>query len=332
MPKSPRKHSFCVAPMIDWTDRHCRFFHRQISRHAFLYSEMITAAAILRGDTGRLLGFEKAEHPLALQLGGADPQDLASAARIGEEFGYDEINFNVGCPSDKVQNGHFGACLMASPALVAECMAAMREAVAIPVTIKHRLGIDEQDTNETLDKFVETVARSGCRTFIVHARKAWLEGLDPKQNREIPPLDYARVYRLKADFPQLEFILNGGLVSLRDASAPLAHVDGVMLGRAAYHDPYLLSGVDAACFGSAAAAPARRDVVEKMMIYTREQLDRGARLHHITRHMLGLYHARPGARAWRRHISENAHLPGASEKVLGEALEIVESCAANSAP
>ncbi len=316
--------------MIDWTDRHCRYFHRLLTRHAFLYSEMITAAAILHGDVEHLLGFDKSEHKLALQLAGSDPQALAKAARIGETFGYDEINFNVGCPSDRVQEGRFGACLMATPALVAECMGAMREAVQIPVTIKHRLGIDDQDTEGTLDKFVDTVAASGCRTFIVHARKAWLEGLDPKQNREIPPLDYDRVHRLKRDFPELEIIINGGLASLADSQRQLAHVDGVMLGRGAYQEPFLLAAVDAAIYDAKTPSPTRREVVEKMIAYTQDQMDRGAKLHHITRHMLGLYHARPGARAWRRHISENAHKPGANAEILREALEIVQEQARNS--
>jgi len=316
--------------MIDWTDRHCRYFHRLLTRHAFLYSEMITAAAILHGDVEHLLGFDKSEHELALQLAGSDPQALAKAARIGETFGYDEINFNVGCPSDRVQEGRFGACLMATPALVAECMGAMREAVQIPVTIKHRLGIDDQDTEGTLDKFVDTVAASGCRTFIVHARKAWLEGLDPKQNREIPPLDYDRVHRLKRDFPELEIIINGGLASLADSQRQLAHVDGVMLGRGAYQEPFLLAAVDAAIYDAKTPSPTRREVVEKMIAYTQDQMDRGAKLHHITRHMLGLYHARPGARAWRRHISENAHKPGANAEILREALEIVQEQARNS--
>ncbi len=313
--------------MIDWTDRHCRYFHRQLSGRAFLYSEMIVAAAVLRGDTRRLLGFNPAEHDIALQLGGSKPDELAQAARIGQEFGYDEINFNVGCPSGRVQSGHFGASLMAEPGLVAECMAAMAEAVDIPVTIKHRLGIDNQDTEESLDNFVAMVAKTGCRVFIVHARKAWLQGLDPKQNREIPPLDYKRVYRLKRDFPQLEIIINGGILTLDEAQQHLSQLDGVMLGRAAYHEPWLLHGVDACLYGEAETPLTRRDVVEKMILYADRQMQNGARLHHITRHMLGLFHARPGARLWRRHISENAHLPGAGPQVLREALELVEGMA-----
>ncbi len=313
--------------MIDWTDRHCRYFHRQLSKRAFLYSEMIVAAAILRGDTGRLLEFDRAEHDIALQLGGSNPDDLAAAARIGQEFGYDEINFNTGCPSDRVQSGHFGAALMAEPELVGECMAAMSESVDIPVTIKHRLGIDDQDTEESLDNFVAVVAKTGCRTFIVHARKAWLQGLDPKQNREIPPLNYERVYRLKRDFPQLEIIINGGILTLDEAHLHLSRLDGVMLGRAAYHEPWLLHGVDSCLYGEPETPLARRDVVEKMITYAGRQMQNGAKLHHITRHMLGLFHARPGARLWRRHISENAHLPGAGPQILREALELVEGMA-----
>ena len=313
-------HTFCVAPMIDWTDRHCRMFHRVLSRRARLYTEMIAAAAVLHGDAERLLAFDPAERPLALQLGGSDPQELARAARIGEDFGYDEINLNVGCPSDKVQSGRFGACLMASPEQVAACVAAMRAAVRIPVTVKHRLGIDDQDTEETLDRFVATVAAGGCRLFIVHARKAWLEGLDPKQNREIPPLDHGRVHRLKRDHPELDVVLNGGIGSLAEAQTCLAQVDGVMLGRAAYQTPWLLGGVDDHLFGEDNPAASRHEAVEAYLPYMERQLAAGVPLHHMTRHMLGLFHGRPGARQWRRHLSENAHRAGAGTEVVRTAL------------
>ncbi len=314
-------HRFCVAPMIDWTDRHCRMFHRILSRHAHLYTEMVAAAAVLHGDTARLLAFDPAERPLALQLGGSDPRELARAARIGEEFGYDEINLNVGCPSDKVQSGRFGACLMASPERVAECVAALRAALHIPVTVKHRLGIDDQDTEETLDRFVSTVAAGGCRVFIVHARKAWLHGLDPKQNREIPPLDHNRVHRLKRDHPGLEFVLNGGIGSLAAAKDCLAHVDGAMLGRAAYQAPWLLAGVDRQLFGVDNPVTSRQEAVIAFLPYMERQRAAGVPLHHMTRPMLGLFHGQPGARHWRRHISENAHRPGAGVQVVRAALE-----------
>jgi len=255
---SSRLHTFCVAPMMDWTDRHCRFFQRLLSSRALLYTEMVTAEAILHGDRQRLLGFSAEEHPVALQLGGSDPRKLAEAARIGEGFGYDEINLNVGCPSDRVQEGRFGACLMAEPALVAECVAAMRQAVRVPVTVKCRIGIDDQDSEVALDAFVRAVAAAGCRTFIVHARKAWLQGLSPKENREIPPLDYDRVFRLKAARPDLEIVLNGGIGSLAEAHTHVRQVDGVALGRAAYQNPYLLAGVDGSLFGEAHAIPSRR--------------------------------------------------------------------------
>ncbi len=288
--------------MIDWTDRHCRYFHRLLSARARLYTEMIVASAVLRGDAAHLLQFNDCEHPVALQLGGADPAELAAAARIGAEFGYDEINLNVGCPSDKVQSGRFGACLMAEPALVGECVAAMRGAVSVPVTVKHRLGIDEQDTGARLDRFVEILSQAGCDTLIVHARKAWLNGLDPKQNREIPPLDYQRVYRLKQDFPQLRIVLNGGITDLDQAADHLSHVDGVMLGRAAYQTPYLLAGVDEKLFG-AGRPPLRGKVAEAMLDYIERHMATGGRANHVTRHMLGLYHGRPGARMWRRRLS-----------------------------
>jgi tRNA-dihydrouridine synthase A len=320
-------HRFVVPSMMDWTDRHCRFFHRLLSARALLYTEMVTAEAVLHGKREVLLGFSPAEHPVALQLGGSDPAKLAEAAAIGESFGYDEINLNVGCPSDRVQEGRFGACLMAEPELVARCVAAMRKAVRVPVTVKCRIGIDDQDSEADLERFTAAVADAGCRTFIVHARKAWLQGLSPKENREIPPLDYARVYRLKAAHPELEIILNGGITSLEAAEAHLAHVDGVALGRAAYQNPYLLAEVDRRFFGAAATLPSRRAVIEALIPYTERHLAAGGRLNNIARHILGLYHGRPRARAFRRHLSEQAPRAGAGAEVLVEAMQIAEGAA-----
>lgn len=312
-------HRFCVAPMMDWTDRHCRYFLRLISRRAFLYTEMVTTGALLHGDRDYLLGFDPAEHPIALQLGGSDPQALASCARMGAEAGYDEINLNVGCPSDRVSSGRFGACLMAEPALVADCVAAMQAAVDIPVTVKHRIGIDHLDSEAHLHRFVETVAGAGCTRFIVHARKAWLQGLSPKQNREIPPLCYDRVHRLKQAFPHLEIIINGGLARLEDCRTQLAHVDGVMLGREAYHNPWLLAGVDPELYGESAPAQSPHEVIEQFLPYVEARLSEGVPLQAMTRHILGLFQARPGARAWRRHLSENAHRPGAGPDIIRQA-------------
>ncbi len=310
--------------MMDWTDRHCRFFHRLMSARARLYTEMVTAEAILRGDRERLIGFSPEEHPVALQLGGADPARLAEAAAIGEEKGYDEINLNVGCPSDRVQEGRFGACLMAEPDLVARAVAAMRARIAVPVTVKCRIGIDDQDGEADLERFVAAVAAAGCRTFIVHARKAWLQGLSPRENRELPPLDYGRVHRLKAAHPELEIVINGGIASLAEAEAHLARIDGVALGRAAYHDPYLLAEVDRRLFGDSAPAPSRRAVLEALIPYAERHLRQGGRLNNIARHILGLYHGRPRARAFRRHLSEHAPRDGAGIEVLREALRIAE--------
>ncbi len=307
--------------MIDWTDRHCRYFHRQLSRHARLYTEMIVDEAILRGDREYLLGFNAAEHPVALQLGGSDPDKLAAAAKIGEDFGYDEINLNVGCPSDRVQSGTFGACLMKTPDLVAECVAAMREAVSVPVTVKSRIGVDDQDPEECLFSFVEKVSATGCVVFIVHARKAWLQGLSPKENRTIPPLDYDIVRRLKRDHSDLSIILNGGIVSLEQGAELLEDFDGIMLGRAAYENPYLLSAVDKKMFDDAAQMPNRKAIIENMLAYIEEQLDRGAKLHNITRHMLGLFHGQPGARLWRKELTVNAVKAGAGIEVLTELTE-----------
>jgi tRNA-dihydrouridine synthase A len=313
-------HRLSVAPMMDWTDRHCRYLHRLITRRTLLYTEMVTVGAVLHGDRERLLGFDAAEHPVAVQLGGAEPEPLAEAARIAEGEGYDEINLNVGCPSDRVQSGRFGACLMAEPELVAECVAAMRAAVAVPVTVKSRLAIDEMEEWPTLERFVRLVAGTGCTRFIVHARKAWLKGLSPKENREVPPLRYELVYRLKAEFPSLDVTLNGGVRGLDEAAAHLRFVDGVMLGRAAYENPYLLAEADRRFFGGAAPLPSRHEIARAMLPYIEAQRRRGVPLASVTRHMLGLFQGLPGARAWRRHLSENAHLRGAGPEVVEAAL------------
>jgi len=306
--------------MMEWTDRHCRYFLRQISRHCRLYSEMVTSAALLRGDPERLLGFHPAEHPLALQLGGSDPVELAQAARLGEAYGYDEINLNLGCPSDRVRSGRFGACLMAQPERVADCVAAMSASVAVPVTVKTRIGIDDQDSYEALAAFVERLAGAGCRTFIVHARKAILKGLSPKENRTIPPLRYDVVYRLKNEFPGLAIVLNGGIRHLEEAALHLGHVDGVMVGREAYHNPWVLSRVDARFFADPSEIPDRALIVERMLPYIERELSAGAELKHITRHMLGLFQGVPGARTWRRRLSEHAQRAGAGPEVILDAL------------
>jgi tRNA-dihydrouridine synthase A len=316
-----------VAPMMDWTDRFDRFFLRLITRRALLYTEMVTAQAVVQGDRRRLLAFDAAEHPVALQLGGSEPALLAQAARIGEAFGYDEINLNVGCPSDRVQSGRFGACLMAEPGLVADCVAAMRAAVGVPVTVKCRIGIDDQDADADLDAFVDRVAAAGATTFVVHARKAWLQGLSPKQNRDIPPLDHARVHRLKQRRPELCIIVNGGIASLDEAEAHLRRCDGVMLGRAAYHNPWILADVDRRVFGDRHAPPSRDDVVEALLPYVERRLAEGVRLHQVTRHILGLYQGLPGARLWRRHLSENATRPGAGIEVIEQARDLVARAA-----
>jgi tRNA-dihydrouridine synthase A len=309
--------------MMDWTDRHCRVFHRILTQRALLYTEMVTAPAVLHGKRDQLLAFAAEEHPVALQLGGADPARLAEAARIGADYGYDEINLNVGCPSDRVQEGRFGACLMAEPRLVADCVAAMQRAVAIPVTVKCRIGIDQQDSERDFQTFIDTVAAAGCTTFIVHARKAWLHGLSPKENREVPPLDYPRVHRLKAARPDLTIILNGGLGSLDAALAAQQDLDGVMLGRAAYQTPWVLSEVDARCYGAPPTPLTRVAAAEAMVPYIEAHLARGGRLNNIVRHMLGLFHGEPGARTWRRILSEDAVKDGAGIEVLQRALEPV---------
>ena len=321
-------HTFCIAPMMEWTDRHCRYFLRQISRHCLLYTEMVTAHAVLHGDRRYLLGFDPAEHPVALQLGGSDPSDLAEAARIGEQAGYDEINLNLGCPSDRVQSGRFGACLMAEPETVAGCLTTMVRDVGIPVTAKIRIGIDERDSYAELDAFVRMLADCGCRTIIVHARKAWLHGLSPKENRNIPPLRYERVYRLKADHPELDIVINGGIRTLDESQWHLEHVDGVMLGREAYHNPWMLAGVDPMFYHAPGPSASRDAVIEHMLPYVDRELGRGNALKHITRHMLGLYQGVPGARAWRRYLSKNAYRQGADSGVLRQAREAVSLKAA----
>ena len=311
--------------MMDWTDRHCRMFHRQLSRHALLYTEMVTALAIRHGDRERLLGFDAAEQPVALQIGGSEPKLLAEASKWGEDYGYAEINLNVGCPSDRVQNGRFGACLMAEPELVRDCVGEMRQAVKVPVTVKCRIGIDDQDEEEDFTRFIETVMQAGTDTFIVHARKAWLKGLSPKENREIPPLNYGRVYRLKQRHPDLTIVINGGIATIEEAEAQLRHVDGVMLGRAAYHTPWLLHEVDSRIFGAAAEALSPLDIVERMKPYIADQLRKGVWLQNMTRHMLGLFHGMSGGRLWRRVLSEEASRPGAGLEVLEKAAEQVAS-------
>ncbi|WP_316196798.1 tRNA dihydrouridine(20/20a) synthase DusA [Bradyrhizobium sp. SZCCHNS3053] len=317
-------HRFAVAPMMDWTDRHCRVFHRLLSRRALLYTEMVTTGAVIHGDRQRLLGFDRSEHPVALQLGGSDPGDLATSAKIGEEFGYDEINLNVGCPSDRVKDGRFGACLMAEPGLIAACVAAMKHAVRIPVTVKCRIGIDDQDPEIALDMLADAVVDSGADALIVHARKAWLDGLSPKENRDVPPLDYDRVYRLKARLPHVPVIINGGIGSIEAAQGHLAHVDGVMLGRAAYQEPWRLLDVDPMLFGEAAPHLSMQEALAALEPYIEHQLGQGTRLHAMTRHLVGAYHAVPGARAFRRHLAERGVKPDAGIEVLREAVAMVE--------
>jgi tRNA-dihydrouridine synthase A len=321
-------HSFAIAPMMDWTDRHCRVFHRMMTRHARLYTEMLTTGAVIRGDRRRLLGFDASEHPVALQLGGSDPRDLAIAAKIGEAFGYDEINLNVGCPSDRVKDGRFGACLMAEPALVAAGVDAMKRAVGIPVTVKCRIGIDDQDPELALDTLARGVVAAGADALVVHARKAWLNGLSPKENRDVPPLDYDRVYRLKAAWPGVPIIINGGIANLGEAKRHLLDVDGVMLGRAAYQEPWRLLAVDPELFGVAAPYATMKDVFAAMMPYIEDQLAQGTRLHAMTRHFVGAFHGVPGARAFRRHLAENGVRPGAGANVLRDAIALVEDRAA----
>jgi tRNA-dihydrouridine synthase A len=305
--------------MLEWTDRYCRYFLRLISLHTLLYTEMVTTGAILYGERARFLDFDPSEHPLALQLGGSDPQDLAHCAKFGEAWGYDEINLNLGCPSDRVQSGSFGACLMLTPSLVADGIKAMRDAVGIEVTVKHRIGVDEQDSYQALCDFVGALSEAGCATFIVHARKAWLQGLSPKENREIPPLSYETVYRLKQDFPTLTIVINGGITSLPQAEEQLSRVDGVMIGREAYHNPWILAEADRRLFGDSAPPPDRHGALDRLLPFVDRELAKGVPLNRITRHILGLFHGRPGARRFRRILSEGAHLPGADSRLITRA-------------
>ena len=313
----------CVAPMMDWTDRHFRYFMRQIARHPLLYTEMITTAAILHGDLNKLLDFSPEEAPVAIQLGGNRPEELAQCAAIAEEWGYAEVNLNVGCPSDRVQRGQFGASLMRHPERVAECVAAMKSRCGLPITVKHRTGVDELDRYEDLAHFVATVAQGGCKRFIVHVRKAWLGGLNPKENRRVPPLQYDFAYRLKRDFPHLQIVVNGGIRSLAEAAGHLARVDGVMIGRAAYENPYLFAPADALFFADPHPIPSREEIVVAMLPYLQNWRRQGLRPKRIIRHLFGLFAYQPGARAWRRFLSENAHLPETDEKVLLRALEVL---------
>jgi tRNA-dihydrouridine synthase A len=311
--------------MMDWTDRHCRAFHRELTRHALLYTEMLTTGAVIHGDRARLLGFDPVENPVALQLGGSNPQDLAASARIGEDFGYDEINLNVGCPSDRVKDGRFGACLMAEPQLVADCVVAMKAAVRIPVTVKCRIGIDNQDPEIALDTLARAVSDAGADAVIVHARKAWLDGLSPKENRDIPPLDYDRVYRLKAALPATPIIINGGIPTVAAAKDHLAHVDGAMLGRAAYQEPWRLLDVDPELFGAPAPHASMHEAIEAFIPYIEDQLAQGVRLHAITRHMVGAFHGVPGARAFRRALAEKCTPVDAGVDALRQAVSLVSS-------
>jgi tRNA-dihydrouridine synthase A len=312
---------FCVAPMLDWTDRHCRYFLRLISQQSVLYTEMITTGAIIYGDTHHHLQMDPFEHPVVLQLGGSNPADLAKACVLASKYDYAEINLNCGCPSDRVQNGMFGAVMMKNAQITADCIAAMQDAADLPITVKHRIGVDDFDSYEFLCEFVDTLAKTGCETFLVHARKAWLKGLSPKQNREVPELNYDRVYQLKKDFPDLEIIINGGITTLEQSSEHLKHLDGVMVGREAYTNPYLLASVDQIIYGSENPIKSREKVAEEFLKYMDNELSKGTKLNAMTRHILGLYHGMPGARQFRRHISENAHKPSATIEVLQTALE-----------
>ncbi len=323
MVNSACEKTFSVAPMMDWTDRHCRFFHRILSRRAILYTEMVTSAAVIHGDRERLLGFSEEEHPVVCQLGGSDPAEMAEAARIVAEWGYDAVNINVGCPSDRVRKGRFGAVLMKEPRTVAACVSAMMDAVDIPVTVKCRVGVDDMDEDADLDRFVDIVADAGVRTFVVHARKAWLQGLSPKENREKPPLNRERVHRLKERRPDLEIVINGELGDIDVIRAQLEHVDGAMTGRAAYYTPWLLARVDGEVFGDPAPVPSPVEAVERFIPYVERGLARGVPLNAMTRHTLGIFHGLPGARLYRRHLSENATKPGAGVEVLTQALDLV---------
>ncbi|MCK8046786.1 tRNA dihydrouridine(20/20a) synthase DusA [Shewanella sp. 1CM18E] len=314
----PINRTFSIAPMLDWTDKHYRYFARLMSSQTLLYTEMVTTGAILHGR-GDYLAYNEEEHPLALQLGGSNPTDLAACAKLAAERGYDEVNLNVGCPSDRVQNGRFGACLMAEPELVAECVSAMKQVVDIPVTVKTRIGIDEQDSYEFLTQLIDTVKAVGCEEFIIHARKAWLQGLSPKENREIPPLDYERVYQLKRDYPELNISINGGVKTLAECQTHLQQLDGVMVGREAYQNPYILAEVDQKLCGLNTPVLSRDQVLEKLLPYIEAHLKQGGRLNHISRHIIGLYQGEVGSRIWRRYISENAHKQGAGIEVITQA-------------
>lgn len=327
---TPLNRSISVAPMLDWTDRHCRYFLRQISRHTLLYTEMVTTGALIHGK-GDYLAFSEQEHPVALQLGGSDANDMARCAEMAQSRGYDEVNINVGCPSDRVQNGRFGAVLMAEPQTVADCVKAMQQAVDIPVTVKSRIGIDDMDEYEDLTRFISTVADAGCDTFIVHARKAWLQGLSPKENREIPPLIYDRVYHLKEQFPHLHISINGGVKTLADAEEHLKYIDGVMIGREVYSNPYILAEVDKLFYADAHDVLSREAIVSQMAEYAEQQMAEGARIWHIARHMLGLFQGEAGARAWRRHLSQNGTQKGAGVELLFDALEALKTAQENAA-
>ncbi|NOQ94867.1 MAG: tRNA dihydrouridine(20/20a) synthase DusA [Methylophaga sp.] len=323
-----QSHRLSVAPMLDWTNRDFRYFLRLISKHCLLYTEMVTTGAIIHGQRERFLGHDVSEHPLALQLGGSDPQALAKCAKLAEDAGYSEVNLNVGCPSDRVQSGSFGACLMAEPKLVAEGVAAMQAEVNIPITVKTRLGIDKLDSYEFLVDFITQVADAGCDIFILHARKAWLQGLSPKENRDIPPLDYNRVYQIKKDFPHLHIDINGGIQSLEQAQQHLNHIDGVMMGRAIYNDPYLLAEADNSLFDGQQQVLSRHDVIRAMLPYIEQRMTEGRPVKSITRHLLGMFQGMKGAKAWRRHLSENAHLKGAGLEVVEHALALVPDASA----
>ncbi len=322
--KEKLNHRFCVAPMLDWTDQHCRYFHRLLSKNALLYTEMVTTGALIHGNTQRFLKFNQEEHPVSLQLGGSNPRDLAICTRMAEEAGYDEVNLNVGCPSDRVQNGSFGACLMAEPQLVGDCVAAMQASVKIPVTVKSRIGIDDRDSYEELTRFIDVVAQAGCNIFIVHARKAWLKGLSPKENREVPPLRYDVVFQLKKDFPQLEIVINGGITTLDHSMELLKHVDGVMLGREVYQNPYLLAEVDRLLFDDAAEMKSREQVIFELLPYIQKKLASEVRLNSVTRHILGLFHGEYGARLWRRYLSENTCKSNSNIDILLNSLELTQ--------
>ncbi len=317
---------FCVAPMLDWSDRHQRMLMRTMSKHSLVYTEMVTTGALIHGDAQRYLKYSQSEHPIALQLGGSDPKAMALCAKMAEDAGYDEVNINVGCPSDRVQNGAFGACLMAEPELVAENVMAMQAAVDIPVTVKNRIAIDEMEEEATLRRFLSIVSSSGCKTFVVHARKAWLSGLSPKQNRDVPPLNYELVYQMKNEFPDLEIIINGGIKDLNESKEHLTHVDGVMIGREAYHNPYSMIDVDHNIYDDTKQTqPTRMEVLESYKEYMQQQMSEGVYLKSMSRHLLGLFTGEPGAKAWRRHISENAHKEGAGIEVIEKAAAFIKS-------